>query len=57
MSLMTKRNCRHWQKSSNKSTSKIIKQHIVVILMRIILIVNNIIVPHPKKNSKPFANY
>jgi hypothetical protein len=29
----------------------------VVILMRIILIVNNIIVPHPKKNSKPFANY
>ena len=49
MSLMIKRSCRHWQRSSKKSTSKITKQHIVVILMRIILIVNNITITHPKK--------
>ena len=57
MSLMTKRSFRHWQKSSKKFISKITKQHIVVMIIVMLIIIAPAvpqIVQHLKKeNSKP----
>jgi hypothetical protein len=42
MTSMIKRSLRHWQKSSKKSISKIIKQHmVIVVIITITIIIKN----------------